>query len=297
MMSAPLARAASTKAFTFGTESAQRLRRSIVQVCTVKSITRSAVSFGTSVTGLSCGGVGSFAAYQSSMMVAPRATPTVSAAAVTAIAAMENTLPGMTSPSLLLRRKLMRLSALVPAERLFGAVGEANRPMQRSLFDAEKADEGNKKKDGGGQKDPVIRRCQIAVFRRKLFQCHYPRRAVDAAEHNGAKYRYDNRTAERAEKVQRSGRGAQLMRFDRVLHEDGTHRIHRSDPASECKEQGHEFGDRVACRIGSEHDQHDDSDGEPNHRHAQIARYSHHHARRNLGAADRAGHEGDQGQP
>src|SRR5580698_8677368 len=97
MMSAPLARAASTKAFTFGTESAQRLRRSIVQVCTVKSITRSAVSFGTSVTGLSCGGVGSFAAYQSSMMVAPRAAPTVSAAAVTAIAAMENTLPGMAS--------------------------------------------------------------------------------------------------------------------------------------------------------------------------------------------------------
>ena len=92
MMSAPLARAASTKAFTFGTESAQRLRRSTVHVCTVKSMTRSAVSFGTSVTGLSCGGGGNFAAYQSSMMVAPCAATPASIAAMTAIAAIEPTL-------------------------------------------------------------------------------------------------------------------------------------------------------------------------------------------------------------
>src|SRR5580700_5155828 len=69
MMSAPFARASSTNFLTLGTESAQRLRRSAVQVCTVKSITRSAVSFATSVTGLSCGGGGSLALLHSSMMV------------------------------------------------------------------------------------------------------------------------------------------------------------------------------------------------------------------------------------
>src|SRR5580704_11940902 len=69
MISAPLARASSTNFFTFGTESAQRLRRSTVQVCTVKSITRSAVSFGTRVTGLSAGGGGNFTWLQLSMTV------------------------------------------------------------------------------------------------------------------------------------------------------------------------------------------------------------------------------------
>src|SRR5579863_8466341 len=69
MISAPLARAASTNFFTFGTEAAQRGRRAGVQVCTVKSMTRSAVVLASSVTGLSCGGAGSFALYQSSMIV------------------------------------------------------------------------------------------------------------------------------------------------------------------------------------------------------------------------------------
>src|SRR6185437_13491043 len=69
MISAPLARAASTNFFTFGTEAAQRGRRACVQVCTVKSMTRSAVVLASSVTGLSCGGAGSFALDQSSMIV------------------------------------------------------------------------------------------------------------------------------------------------------------------------------------------------------------------------------------
>src|ERR1700731_5177076 len=73
MISAPCSRAASTNFFTFGTESAQRLRRSGVQVCTVKSITSSAVSFGMSVTDLSAGGGGSFTWLQSSMTVWARA--------------------------------------------------------------------------------------------------------------------------------------------------------------------------------------------------------------------------------
>src|ERR1700693_2428670 len=69
MINAPFTRAASTNFFTFGTESAQRLRRSTVQVCTVKSMTRSAVSFGMSVTGLSAGGGGNLTWLQASITV------------------------------------------------------------------------------------------------------------------------------------------------------------------------------------------------------------------------------------
>ena len=58
MISAPLARASVTSFTTFGTESAQRLRRSGVQVCLVKSITSSAVSLGSILAGLSGGGGG-----------------------------------------------------------------------------------------------------------------------------------------------------------------------------------------------------------------------------------------------
>src|SRR5580704_2788305 len=76
MISAPCSRAASTNFFTFGTESAQRLRFSGVQVCTVKSITSNAVSFGTIVTGLSCGGGGNLASLLSSTIVSARATKT-----------------------------------------------------------------------------------------------------------------------------------------------------------------------------------------------------------------------------
>src|SRR5208282_3236816 len=101
MMSAPLARAASTNFFTFGTESAQRLRRSGVQVCTVKSITSSAVSFGTSVTGLSGGGAGSLAWYQSSMMVWARAGIVANTAAIIARAAIGISVRRMYSPRLL----------------------------------------------------------------------------------------------------------------------------------------------------------------------------------------------------
>src|SRR5665213_3437246 len=103
MMSAPFARAASTNAFTFGTLSAQRLRRSGVQVCTVKSMTRSAVSFGTSVTGLSAGGAGSLALFQSSMMVAKAAAQAANVTTVmaAAMARIEIKLRGSLSTSLL----------------------------------------------------------------------------------------------------------------------------------------------------------------------------------------------------
>src|SRR6185437_4688880 len=91
MISAPLARAASTNFFTFGTEAAQRGRRACVQVCTVKSMTRSAVVLASSVTGLSCGGAGSFALDQSSMIVVSACAG--SAAAPANAAATETKVP------------------------------------------------------------------------------------------------------------------------------------------------------------------------------------------------------------
>jgi len=68
-MSAPLARASPTSFATLATEAAQRGRRCALQVWLVKSITRSAVSLGSMVTGLSGGGAGSLAAAHSSTMV------------------------------------------------------------------------------------------------------------------------------------------------------------------------------------------------------------------------------------
>src|SRR4029450_7351316 len=68
-MKAPFPRACVTRLRTFATERAQRGRRSLVQVCLVKSITSSAVSFGTIVAGLSAGGAGSLAVDHSSITV------------------------------------------------------------------------------------------------------------------------------------------------------------------------------------------------------------------------------------
>src|SRR5579871_5120571 len=66
-MKAPLARAAASNFATCGTWLAQRSRRCGVQVCVVKSIARIAVSFATSVTGLSAGAGGSFTPAHSSI--------------------------------------------------------------------------------------------------------------------------------------------------------------------------------------------------------------------------------------
>src|SRR5579872_328087 len=89
MISAPLARAASTNFFTFGTDAAHRGRRACVQVCTVKSMTRSAVVLASSVTGLSCGGAGSFALDQSSMIVVSACAGSAAASANAAAAEMK----------------------------------------------------------------------------------------------------------------------------------------------------------------------------------------------------------------
>src|SRR4029079_4621958 len=69
MINAPFARACVTRLRTFATESAQRCRRSLVQVWLVKSITSRAVSLGTMVAGLSAGGAGSLADAHSSITV------------------------------------------------------------------------------------------------------------------------------------------------------------------------------------------------------------------------------------
>src|SRR5262249_34601425 len=53
------------------TERAQRGRRSFVQVCLVKSMTSSAVSFAAIVAGLSAGGAGNLAVAHSSITVCP----------------------------------------------------------------------------------------------------------------------------------------------------------------------------------------------------------------------------------
>src|SRR5919197_1108476 len=70
-MKAPLPRACVTRLRTFATEREQRGRRSLVQVCLVKSITSRGVSVGTIVGGLGAGGAGNLAVAHSSMTVCP----------------------------------------------------------------------------------------------------------------------------------------------------------------------------------------------------------------------------------
>src|ERR1700683_2771178 len=137
MMSAPLARASSTNFFTLGTESAQRLRRSTVQVCTVKSITRSAVVFGSSVTGLSCGGAGSLALYHSAMMVSPRAeTVTEFADKTAAIAATTKKLRRMRSSRFSFREAYVGCkTAQVAGVRGVNRGGSAAIPLRPGWWD------------------------------------------------------------------------------------------------------------------------------------------------------------------
>src|SRR3954454_23128376 len=87
MINAPLARACVTRSRTFATESAQRCRRSLVQVWLVKSITSRAVSLGTMVAGLSAGGDGSLADAHSSITVCACAPGPGFATRSTAVAA------------------------------------------------------------------------------------------------------------------------------------------------------------------------------------------------------------------
>src|SRR5262249_45254430 len=63
----------------FGTDAAQRGRRSCAQVCVVKSNTKTAVSFASSLAGLSWGAAGTFTDAHSSMMVCAHVGFTTSA--------------------------------------------------------------------------------------------------------------------------------------------------------------------------------------------------------------------------
>src|SRR5216684_2419946 len=100
-MNAPLARASVTSLSTLGTDWAQRGRRALVQVWLVKSITRSAVSRGMIVAGLSAGGGGSLALVHSSIRVC--------ACALAPVAPTTATSP-MTAPAQPIRRFVMQSS-------------------------------------------------------------------------------------------------------------------------------------------------------------------------------------------
>src|SRR5260221_3430314 len=84
MIVTPLARASASSLSILGMEATQRGRSSMLQNCLIISIAKSAVVLGSSVTGLSSGGGGTFMLDHSSMMVwagagAPQARATASA--------------------------------------------------------------------------------------------------------------------------------------------------------------------------------------------------------------------------
>ena len=133
-----------------------------------------------------------------------------------------------------------------------GSLGETDRTVQRPLLDRQKAGEGNCETDRGGNEDPAKGRRQIAVPGGDLFQRHDAGTFTDAAKHDGAEHGDDDRAAERAEEIQRAGRGAELVRLDDVLHDHGAHRIHRPEPATEHEEQPHDLGKRKSRRIGGQ---------------------------------------------
>src|SRR5258706_16223774 len=85
MIMTPLARASASSFSILGMEATQRGRSSMLQNCLIISIAKSAVVLGSSVTGLSSGGGGTFMLDHSSMMVwagagAPQARATANAA-------------------------------------------------------------------------------------------------------------------------------------------------------------------------------------------------------------------------
>ena len=67
---------------------------------------------------------------------------------------------------------------------------------------------------------------------------------ADTAEHDRAERGDDDRAAEQAKKIQRAGRGAELMRLHGVLHDDGAGRIHRPDRQAEQTKQSSETNKR-----------------------------------------------------
>src|ERR1700676_1959478 len=120
---------------------------------------------------------------------------------------------------------------------LCGSVGQTNGPVQRPLLDREQATEGNRGTDGGGDEDPVKSRRHIAVRCCEFLQRHDARTIGAPAEHDGAEDRDNDRAAERTKEIQRTGCGAELVRFDHVLHEYGADRIHRSETAADRKQE------------------------------------------------------------
>src|SRR5580704_10563471 len=180
---------------------------------------------------------------------------------------------------------------------LFGSmIGCPHRSMQRTLFDHQKGEQRNRQADRSGDENPVEGRRQVAVAGRDLFQCRDAGPVADATEHDGAEYRHHERAAERAEKIQRAGRGAELVRLDHVLHDDGRDRIHRADTEAEHEQQHNDSAERMPRRVGGERGKRRDGDDEAEDRHAHVMFYAHDHARRYQRAERSAAHVSDQRQ-
>src|SRR5512137_2761906 len=75
MTATPFARAAASSFFTFGIEATQRGRRSALQVCLLKSSSRSAVVLGSTAACFTAGAAGACTDDQSSMTVWPKDSP------------------------------------------------------------------------------------------------------------------------------------------------------------------------------------------------------------------------------
>src|SRR5580700_8603405 len=75
------------------------------------------------------------------------------------------------------------------------------------------------------------------------------------AEHDGAKDRNNDRTAEGAKEIQRTGGRTELMRLDRILHDDRADWIHRSESATENKQEANDFAECLSRWIDGERDE------------------------------------------
>src|ERR1700685_3789498 len=110
------------------------------------------------------------------------------------------------SPSFALRRlprQAIQSGAAMRPALLRRLLGQANRPMQRTLLDGEQAEEGDREADRSGNEHPVKGRRHIAMGGREFFQRHRAGAVVNAAKHDGAEHRDNDCAAERTKKVQR----------------------------------------------------------------------------------------------
>src|ERR1700733_2471030 len=100
------------------------------------------------------------------------------------------------SPSFALRRvprQAIQSGAAMRPALLRRFLGQANRPMQRTLLDGEQAEERDREADRGGNEHPVKGRRHIAMGGREFFERHRAGTFVGAAKYDGAKHRDNDR--------------------------------------------------------------------------------------------------------